>query len=119
MDGSVQVFAKTSSTLRAPEQYEDEEDDDYQLLNNVESGGTLSSLFTILALFTEDVKLRYEEEEFLTGKLPRNDIADLSLSDDTAPERNLSTTVSDAPPPNPVTNPELQKGLSFCSPYAH
>jgi len=35
----------------------------WQLLNCVESGGTLSSLFTILSLFTEDVKLRYEEDE--------------------------------------------------------
>jgi lysophospholipid hydrolase len=59
------------------EQEEEEEDDDeevddedeglegsgWQLLNRVESGGTLSSLFTILSLFTEDVKMRYEEEE--------------------------------------------------------
>ena len=35
----------------------------WQLLNCVESGGTLSSLFTILSLFTEDVKLRYEEDQ--------------------------------------------------------
>lgn len=42
---------------------EDDEDDHngFQLLNEVESGGTLSSLFTILRLFTEDVRLRYEE----------------------------------------------------------
>lgn len=31
---------------------EDPEDNGYQLLNEVETGGTLSSLFTILRLFT-------------------------------------------------------------------
>lgn len=35
-------------------------------MNCVESGGTLSSLFTILSLFTEDVKMRYEEEQVRT-----------------------------------------------------
>ncbi len=44
---------------------EDEEDEDeelsgYQLLHEVGSGGTLSSLFTILSLFTEDVKLAHQ-----------------------------------------------------------
>jgi lysophospholipid hydrolase len=42
---------------------DDEPESGIQLLNEVESGGTLSSLFTILSLFTEDVKLRYEEED--------------------------------------------------------
>lgn len=32
----------------------------YQLLNEVSTGGTLSSLFTILSLFTEDVRLSWE-----------------------------------------------------------
>ncbi|KAF9214459.1 phosphatidylcholine and lysophosphatidylcholine phospholipase [Podila verticillata] len=40
----------------------DEQDGDYQLLNEVKNGGTLSSLFTILSLFTENVKLRHEDE---------------------------------------------------------
>ena len=62
VDGSVQVFAQTGKPGKAPDAYDDEDDNGYQLLNNVESGGTLSSLFTILSLFTEDVKLRYEEE---------------------------------------------------------
>lgn len=34
----------------------------YQLLNEVGSGGTLSSLFTILSLFTEDVKMSWQDE---------------------------------------------------------
>lgn len=52
------------STSPADDGYatDDDEGKGWQLLNNVESGGTLSSLFTILSLFTEDVKLRYEED---------------------------------------------------------
>ncbi|KAF9094355.1 phosphatidylcholine and lysophosphatidylcholine phospholipase [Mortierella sp. GBA35] len=40
----------------------DDPDHGYQLLNEVKNGGTLSSLFTILSLFTENVKLRHEDE---------------------------------------------------------
>jgi len=37
----------------SPEPFDDDEDNNgFQLLNEVESGGTLSSLFTILRLFT-------------------------------------------------------------------
>lgn len=35
----------------------------YQLLNQVGSGGMLSSLFTILSLFTENVKLSWQDED--------------------------------------------------------
>lgn len=55
-----------TATYKADTRPVDEEEDvqvpGLQLLNSVSSGGTLSSLFTILRLFTEDVKLRYEEE---------------------------------------------------------
>lgn len=63
VDGSVQVFAQTASPTKPRDAYDDEDDNGYQLLNNVQSGGTLSSLFTILSLFTEDVKLRFEETD--------------------------------------------------------
>lgn len=35
----------------------------YQLLNEVGTGGTLSSLFTILSLFTENVKISWKDDE--------------------------------------------------------
>lgn len=35
----------------------------YQLLNEVGTGGTLSSLFTILSLFTENVKISWQDGE--------------------------------------------------------
>ena len=37
----------------------------YQLLNEVSTGGTLSSLFTILSLFTENVKMSWQDDEVL------------------------------------------------------
>jgi lysophospholipid hydrolase len=52
---------------------DDEAESGIQLVNEVESGGTLSSLFTILRLFTEDVKLRYEEEEGETSDVSHRD----------------------------------------------
>ncbi|SJX61311.1 related to NTE1-Serine esterase [Sporisorium reilianum f. sp. reilianum] len=66
IDGHVQVYAPLpSATASAVGQdtVEDEDDSGYQLLNEVESGGTLSSLFTILSLFTEDVKLSFGTDD--------------------------------------------------------
>ncbi|TFK77544.1 patatin-domain-containing protein [Pluteus cervinus] len=63
VDGMVQVYAKTGQ--KAEEQnglWDDEEMNGYQLLNEVGSGGTLSSLFTILSLFTEDVKIKWQKD---------------------------------------------------------
>ena len=34
----------------------------YQLINEVKSGGTLSSLFSILSLFTDEIKLSWQED---------------------------------------------------------
>jgi lysophospholipid hydrolase len=60
----VQVFAQTSQATEHRQGSWDEEDmNGYQLLNEVGSGGTLSSLFTILSLFTEDVKISWQDDE--------------------------------------------------------
>ncbi|SNX82618.1 related to NTE1 - Serine esterase [Melanopsichium pennsylvanicum] len=66
IDGHVQVFAPLPSAMASAigqDSIQDEDDNGYQLLNEVESGGTLSSLFTILSLFTEDVKLSFGDED--------------------------------------------------------
>ncbi len=39
----------------------------YELMNEVGSGGTLSSLFTILSLFTEDVTISWKDSSFTRG----------------------------------------------------
>ena len=49
--------------------FHDEEDEEengngYQLLTEVKNGAPMSSLFTILSLFTEDVRLRHEFDEY-------------------------------------------------------
>ncbi|CAO1630888.1 unnamed protein product [Sympodiomycopsis kandeliae] len=74
MDGHVQVFAPLPRQgTNSPESFDDDEDDNdnngFQLLNEVESGGTLSSLFTILSLFTEEVHLGMGEQQSPQGEL--------------------------------------------------
>ena len=59
VDGNVQVFARTG---RSGDPSPESPYNGYQLLNEVATGGTVSSLFTILRLFTEDVKLSWEGE---------------------------------------------------------
>ena len=64
VDGNVQVFAPPPENLENHDLQGDAWDDHmngYQLLNDVGSGGTLSSLFTILSLFTEDIQLRWSD----------------------------------------------------------
>lgn len=77
VDGHVQVFAPLppgQEAQRPADAFEDEEQSGFQLLNEVESGGTLSSLFTILSLFTEDVKLGFGDEEAAsTSATPHHD----------------------------------------------
>ncbi|KAI8361347.1 hypothetical protein B0O80DRAFT_380547 [Mortierella sp. GBAus27b] len=68
VDGCVQVYERVVKDEEDDHDQDDTDawDDDpthgYQLLNEVKNGGTLSSLFTILSLFTEHVKLRHDDE---------------------------------------------------------
>ncbi|KAI0673740.1 patatin-domain-containing protein [Trametes maxima] len=63
IDGTVQVYARTGppATHRQSGSWDEEDMNGYQLLNQVGSGGTLSSLFTILSLFTENVKMSWQD----------------------------------------------------------
>jgi lysophospholipid hydrolase len=58
----VQVFAQTGQSSEGQNLWDHEDMNGYQLLNEVGSGGTLSSLFTILSLFTEDVKMSWQDD---------------------------------------------------------
>ncbi|KAF9015738.1 hypothetical protein BDQ17DRAFT_1341564 [Cyathus striatus] len=63
VDGMVQVYAQTGAPSDSQLNLWDDEDmNGYQLLNEVGSGGTLSSLFTILSLFTEDVQMSWQDD---------------------------------------------------------
>ena len=63
VDGLIQIFVKSSRESRGAD-VDDEEPESgnqgYQLLTEVKNGAPMSSLFTILSLFTEDVKLRQD-----------------------------------------------------------
>src|SRR5579862_5880001 len=79
VDGLVQIFVKSNREGRdsssepssnVDEEYGDVEEDHYeegnqgyQLLTEVKNGAPMSSLFSILSLFTEDVKLRHTDDE--------------------------------------------------------
>lgn len=58
----------------------------YQLLNEVGSGGTLSSLFTILSLFTEDVKMSWQDGD------PAEAISDGLSNSSSIPIRNRANS---------------------------
>ncbi|KAL1311287.1 hypothetical protein AAFC00_001472 [Neodothiora populina] len=84
VDGLVQIFVKSNRSSEddaasgddEPEEYypfdSDEEsggrvhgNQGYSLLTEVRNGAPMSSLFSILSLFTEDVKLRHDEKDDL------------------------------------------------------
>jgi predicted acylesterase/phospholipase RssA/CRP-like cAMP-binding protein len=75
VDGFVQIFVKSiressfahskessSSFFGEDEDSYHEGNQGYQLLTEVRNGASMSSLFSILSLFTEDVKLRFDNE---------------------------------------------------------
>lgn len=83
VDGLVQIFVKsgraTSVTKEETwmdggygedhEERPEEEHQGYQLLTEVKNGAPMSSLFSVLSLFTEDLKLRHDGED--TGLVSR------------------------------------------------
>ena len=79
VDGLIQIFVRSNQEAskheESPEYFEDEPkvggyNLGYQLLTEVKNGSAMSSLFSVLSLFTEDVKLRHDggdgSESFLT-----------------------------------------------------
>ena len=64
VDGVVQIFVKSNVDGRPSSPFHDEDEQKqqrqgYQLLTEVKNGAPMSSLFSVLSLFTEDIKLRY------------------------------------------------------------
>ncbi|OAX84341.1 lysophospholipase NTE1 [Emergomyces africanus] len=81
VDGAVQIFVKSirerqdeyrrsptansndvEESMEEDEEHNDRRHQGYQLLTEVKNGASMSSLFSILSLFTEDVKLRHSED---------------------------------------------------------
>jgi len=68
IDGVVQVYAPSGKpTEFRSGSWDNEGINGYELMNEVGSGGTLSSLFTILSLFTEDVKISWQNSGLTHG----------------------------------------------------
>lgn len=71
VDGLIQIFVKSNREVHgdnSPQHFEEEHRTDgnrpgYQLLTEVKNGAPMSSLFSVLSLFTEDVKLRHDGED--------------------------------------------------------
>lgn len=74
----------------------------YQLLNEVKTGGTLSSLFTILSLFTENVKMSWQDE-------------DLSTDTDADAASEFGSEASSHRSANPPRRPRAQRSNSDVS----
>lgn len=93
VDGLVQIFVKSARQSDGEggggafddEEYLDEAQG-YQLLTEVKNGSPMSSLFTILSLFTEDVRLRHEDED-------ENDHLSTSSSSVNLPEMSGSSNL--------------------------
>ena len=76
VDGEVQIFVKSNRDMyamgynqadREERGSREEGHQGYQLLTEVKNGAPMSSLFSILSLFTEDIKLREEDDEDAFG----------------------------------------------------
>ena len=75
VDGLVQIFVKSSRDIEQDSSnensfMEDEQTEErssgnrsYQLLTEVKNGAPMSSLFSVLSLFTDNVKLRFDDED--------------------------------------------------------
>ncbi|THV06596.1 patatin-domain-containing protein [Dendrothele bispora CBS 962.96] len=108
IDGMVQVFTQTGHAGEEGHMsWDDEQMNGFQLLNEVGSGGTLSSLFTILSLFTEDVKMSWQDDHSEASPFVGpgtnaardtrlNDIAEFELEPDGAQRKRRSSVSSTA-----------------------
>ncbi|KAA8899015.1 hypothetical protein FN846DRAFT_961192 [Sphaerosporella brunnea] len=91
VDGLVQVFVKsnrethgTASNYSGGAFHDEEEGSEaaggYQLLTEVKNGAPMSSLFTILSLFTEDIKLRHEDEDAISTSSSMVNLPEMAMS---------------------------------------
>lgn len=102
VDGTVQLYAPTGFPRQEGRNgaWDGEDLNGYQLLNEVGTGGTLSSLFTILSLFTENVKISWQDEQLSDDEVAsgstthRSTRTHLHRSDSDVPHFTLDPTSS-------------------------
>lgn len=126
VDGLVQIFVKSNKdrddengpddgTLNGDDSGVEEGaggNQGYSLLTEVKNGAPMSSLFSILSLFTEDVKLRHDEKEDGTSNsvFPSN-----TQSGSITPGSGVASPVLMSTPSRPVS----QKNLAAHNEYAN
>ncbi|KAI0031137.1 patatin-domain-containing protein [Vararia minispora EC-137] len=97
VDGTVQVFAPMSNHS-APRPrggaWDNEDMNGFELMNEVGAGGTLSSLFTILNLFTEDIKIGGGNQGEEGEEVEDEDVSHFELNEMGTRERSPSASSS-------------------------
>lgn len=110
VDGLVEIFVKSSLHPRSAtaDHFEDEDtgpgQQRYQLLTEVRNGAPMSSLFSIMSLFTEDVKLRLAEEPTHDEHIPPQDPPSFH-------HRSAAFAAPDAPMSMP-TSPRMRHSIA-------
>lgn len=125
VDGLVEIFVKSgersrqASTAGFPMDNSSDEDgvgtpnqQKYQLLTEVRNGAPMSSLFSIMSLFTEDVKLHAGEDEIL---LPPNSIAGQASVGFSPIKEDLSESTPSQIPISMPNTPQLAGGARHAS----
>ncbi|KAL9130708.1 MAG: hypothetical protein Q9217_001187 [Psora testacea] len=129
VDGMVQIFVKSNRNgSRDDEQaglsnrgsfYDDndehmeEEHQGYQLLTEVKNGAPMSSLFSVLALFTEDVKLRHDSDDRPASATSSAPFPNTPLSGPGTPEMMADNH------PHLTTDPTRSRGFSNTANHGH
>lgn len=113
VDGLVQIFVKaarepdsasseeTSFTEDEPQEEKTSGNRSYQLLTEVNNGAPMSSLFSVLSLFTDNVKLRYDDED----EAPETHGSSLNLKQQLQQARHMFPVDGDATPESVPPSP--------------
>lgn len=117
VDGQVDIFVKSGQRTPPPDvhdpHYDSASDDGkgagpghqrYQLLTEVRNGAPMSSLFSIMSLFTEDVNVHQPEEDSAEQTPHTSNVSrrgTMYASDPTVSFPDLSETKPGTPPPPP------------------
>ncbi|KAH8127306.1 lysophospholipid hydrolase [Trichoderma asperellum] len=111
VDGQVEIFVKSGRNPRAPARsgsqddlFNSSDDEDtlpgqqrYQLLTEVRNGAPMSSLFSIMSLFTEDVRLKTHDEESLGASGSRHHGRTNPLKESTGKPAHAPTSMPSTP----------------------
>ncbi|KFY28307.1 hypothetical protein V493_02990 [Pseudogymnoascus sp. VKM F-4281 (FW-2241)] len=115
VDGLVEIFVKSPTKDNAdsdafhngPDVFYSDSDEErhdggghqgYQLLTEVKNGAPMSSLFSILSLFTEDIKLRHTEDDELDANLSTGPAGHHRSASDVDHNRGSPPSLAGSPP---------------------